>query len=429
MSFAIRVEQLSKRYRIPQSAGRAPYRTLREDLERLVTSSWQRWRNGSRDQSTEDFWALRDVSFEVRPGEVLGIIGRNGAGKSTLLKILGRITRPTSGTARIRGRMGTLLEVGTGFHPELTGRENIFLSGSILGMHRHEIKQKFDAIVDFAELEQFLETPVKRYSSGMYVRLAFAVAAHLEPEILLIDEVLAVGDVAFQRKCLSKMENLAGESRTVLFVSHNMEAVRQLCPRSVLLDGGRVIHDGATPEALRTYHESLRGGAIDARVSTSNRQARGSGAARFTSLSVENARGEPEWDFNVGETVRVRFSFEVAESISDLRFYFALQSGAHRETITTVSRMISESPLAAGTVAEWVLELPEINLRPGDYGIYAWLGSGLGTGYDVLDSLSAPIPPLTVWSEETDPHKTAGFFTIPARLYNADAQSARQQQQ
>ncbi len=203
--------------------------------------------------SPDDLWALKDVSFEVKRGEVVGIIGRNGAGKSTLLKILSRITEPTSGRAEIHGRVGSLLEVGTGFHPELTGRENIYLNGAILGMHRAEIERHFDEIVAFAEIEHFLDTPVKRYSSGMYVRLAFAVAAHLEPEILLVDEVLAVGDAAFQKKCLGKMDEVAGRGRTVLFVSHNTSAVQRLCGRSMLLDKGKQLMWGRTNEVLVEY--------------------------------------------------------------------------------------------------------------------------------------------------------------------------------
>jgi len=238
MTWAVRIEKLGKRYRLRHAADAAPYRTLREDVASLA-ARLRRWGRGPGGTS-EEFWALRDVNFEVQEGEVVGIIGRNGAGKSTLLKILSRVTRPTMGTARMRGRLGSLLEVGTGFHPELTGRENVFLSGAILGMTRREIVRKFDEIVAFSGVERFLDTPVKRYSSGMYVRLGFAVAAHLEPEILLVDEVLAVGDAAFQKKCLAKMESVAQAGRTILFVSHNLNAVSQLCSRAVLFQDGRV---------------------------------------------------------------------------------------------------------------------------------------------------------------------------------------------
>ena len=280
-------------------------------------------------RGTREFWALEDVSFEIQTGEVVGIVGRNGAGKSTLLKILGRITRPTRGGARVRGRVGTLLEVGTGFHPELSGRENIFLNGAILGMRMSEIRRKFDEIVDFAEVEAFLETPVKRYSSGMYVRLAFAVAAHLQPEILLIDEVLAVGDVAFQKKCLARMESLSHTNHTVLFVSHNLGAIRQLCPRSIVIDGGHVVHDGTTTDALRTYNELLRNITVDGETNLPDRLKRCTGSVRFTSVRVENAAGEKEWDFHAGDTIRVRLAYEVYEPVDDLWFHFSLQSGSH----------------------------------------------------------------------------------------------------
>jgi lipopolysaccharide transport system ATP-binding protein len=234
---AIRVNGLGKKYKITHET--AGYKTLGETITRAVKSPFHRIAGGAPSRSTEDFWALKDVSFEVKKGDVIGIIGRNGAGKSTLLKILSRITTPTEGTVEVHGRVGSLLEVGTGFHPELSGRENIYLSGSILGMKRTEIDAKFDEIVRFAEMERFLDTPVKRYSSGMYVRLAFAVAAHLEPEILIVDEVLAVGDAKFQKKCLGKMSDVAKEGRTVLFVSHNMSAVRSLCTKGILLQNGR----------------------------------------------------------------------------------------------------------------------------------------------------------------------------------------------
>src|SRR5437667_7947227 len=240
----IKAEGLGKKYVIGHQAENGSYEALRDVLTHNVRSMWHKTKDLFRGdvpvqgETREDIWALRDVGFEIRKGEVVGIIGRNGSGKSTLLKILSRIMVPTEGRVSIRGRVSSLLEVGTGFHPELTGRENIFLNGSILGMRRGEIEGKFDEIVDFAEIEKFLDTPVKRYSSGMYVRLAFAVAAHLEPKILVVDEVLAVGDVAFQRKCLGKMSDVAHSGRTVLFVSHNMQAVRNLCRTSLWLHEG-----------------------------------------------------------------------------------------------------------------------------------------------------------------------------------------------
>ena len=247
-NMAISVENLGKRYRI----GRSPASNGRKPIFQKLASPFSYLASTLREPAPDEtFWALRDVSFQVEPGEVIGIIGRNGAGKSTLLKILSRITEPTRGRAVIDGRVGSLLEVGTGFHPELTGRENIFLSGTILGMKKAEINRKFDEIVTFAGIEKFLDTQVKRYSSGMYVRLAFAVAAHLEPEVLLVDEVLAVGDAAFQKKCLGKMGDVASEGRTVLFVSHNMIAVQNLCKRVIWLDDGQKMGEGPTSESAK----------------------------------------------------------------------------------------------------------------------------------------------------------------------------------
>ncbi|WP_019502756.1 ABC transporter ATP-binding protein [Pseudanabaena sp. PCC 6802] len=251
----IRVENLGKKYIIghQQQGG---YKTLRDAIASSAKSLVKRFRSSDDKPKNqyEEFWALKDVSFEVKQGEVVGIIGRNGAGKSTLLKILSRITEPTTGEVRIKGRVASLLEVGTGFHPELTGRENIFLNGAILGMSKSEIKKKFDAIVDFAEVEKFLDTPVKHYSSGMYVRLAFAVAAHLEPEILIVDEVLAVGDAQFQKKCLGKIGDIATkESRSILFVSHNLVALKSLCNRSLLLESGHLIDDAETDKVVSHY--------------------------------------------------------------------------------------------------------------------------------------------------------------------------------
>ena len=264
----ISVENLGKKYRIQHQLQRQGYIALRDVIAHKMTAPF-RWlrdrkrtsnllRSTSTGASQEDFWALREISFEVKQGEVVGIIGRNGAGKSTLLKILSRITAPTEGRVRIKDRVASLLEVGTGFHPELTGRENIFLNGAILGMNRVEIKAKFDEIVAFAEVEKFLDTPVKRYSSGMYVRLAFAVAAHLEPEILIVDEVLAVGDTEFQKKCLGKMKDVASGGRTVLFVSHNLDAVAKLCPNALMLRSGQLNSSGSTQQVITEYLRQSR---------------------------------------------------------------------------------------------------------------------------------------------------------------------------
>ena len=258
--FALRIDGVGKRYRIGREqaggGGMYRYKSLRDSLGGLARRPWSALSALSAGPMTEDnsLWALKDVGFEVERGEVVGIIGRNGAGKSTLLKILSRITKPTVGEIELRGRVGSLLEVGTGFHPELTGRENVYLNGAILGMTRAEVRSKFDEIVAFSEIERFLDTPVKHYSSGMYTRLAFAVAAHLEPEILVVDEVLAVGDAAFQKKCLGKMKDVAGEGRTVLFVSHNMASISELCDRVICLADGAVISDGRADRVIPDYY-------------------------------------------------------------------------------------------------------------------------------------------------------------------------------
>ena len=254
MNTAIEIRGISKRYQLGESA--QMYGSLREALVEAFRRPWNRLRhssNGHRKQTANEFWALKDVSFDVQQGDTLALIGQNGSGKSTLLKIISRIVDPTDGLIRLRGRMASLLEVGTGFHPELTGRENVYLNGAVLGMRKAEIDAKFDEIIAFAGISQFLDTPVKRYSSGMYVRLAFAVAANLDPEILIVDEVLAVGDVAFQKKCLGKMSEVSQGGRTVLFVSHNLAAVEALCRRGVVLDRGRLVFSGTAKDAVRYY--------------------------------------------------------------------------------------------------------------------------------------------------------------------------------
>jgi len=309
----IHTENLSKLYRIGEYQG--GYRTLRETIVNAFSAPFRYLRRHPQSSNLNPgldlIWALKDISFEVKRGEVVGIIGPNGAGKSTLLRILSRITEPTEGWAEIQGRVGSLLEVGTGFHHELTGRENIYLNGAILGMKKGEIDRKFDEIVAFAEIEKFIDTPVKRYSSGMRVRLAFAVAAHLEPEILLVDEVLAVGDAAFQKKCLGKMGEVAGEGRTVLFVSHNMAAIENLCDKAVLLESGHITQQGSTPTIVRDYLESILRNVVS--VPLSERKDRsGSGKVRFTSFHVEDNHGRSVTALQSGKDAAFVFGYSCA---------------------------------------------------------------------------------------------------------------------
>jgi lipopolysaccharide transport system ATP-binding protein len=299
--------------------------TLRESLRRFGRSVRQRFTGGPAKSSgdADSFWALRNVSFEIPQGEIVGLIGRNGAGKSTLLKILSRIVDPTEGLARLRGRVATLLEVGTGFHPELTGRENIFLNGAILGMKRAEISRKFDEIVAFSEVEQFLDTPVKRYSSGMYVRLAFAVAAHLEPEILIVDEVLAVGDQAFQKKCLGKMRDVAtGEGRTVVFVSHNMGVLNQLCERGIYMEEGRIKMMGPVKEAIELYLKS----SLDRNSGRARFAIDPSKRSQFISVDLLHSDGSPASEFETDEAVIIRICYEVRRTDRESRLTFYLQN-------------------------------------------------------------------------------------------------------
>ncbi|MCB9079908.1 MAG: ABC transporter ATP-binding protein [Anaerolineaceae bacterium] len=317
MTYIIKIENLAKSYQIKhQNAER--YTALRDVITHNVKHMGQRLlgRTNGHSPSQETFWALNDVSFEVQPGERVGIIGRNGAGKSTLLKILSRITEPTRGRVRLRGRVASLLEVGTGFHPELTGRENIFLNGAILGMSRDEIKRKFDEIVAFAEVEKFLDTPVKRYSSGMYVRLAFAVAAHLEPEILVVDEVLAVGDAAFQKKCLGKMEDVAGEGRTVLFVSHNMGMITQLCDKGIYLKSGKIHSLGEVNRIIAKYLNSSH--SQNGCKNLSNEFTSVNKKVLFKKAELIDSEENLSTELDVRYPFHIQLEYEIKKPVSDL---------------------------------------------------------------------------------------------------------------
>ena len=305
----IKVENLSKQYRL--GAKEASYSTFRESLSGVAKASLQRFRRDTR-QPEEILQALQEINFEVAPGEVVGIIGRNGAGKSTLLKVLSRITEPTAGRITLHGRVASLLEVGTGFHAELTGRENIFLNGAILGMSRADIKHRFDAIVEFAEVERFIDTPVKRYSSGMYLRLAFAVAAHLEPEILIVDEVLAVGDASFQKKCLNKMQDVGQEGRTVLFVSHNMAAVTRLCSRTILLHQGQVLSDGPSAKVVNVYLTSGVG-TSSVREWSDIARAPGNDIARLRSVRVRTEDSTTSDTMDIRNPIGIEMEFDVLQ--------------------------------------------------------------------------------------------------------------------
>jgi lipopolysaccharide transport system ATP-binding protein len=320
---AIRCEGLGKLYRI---GPRQRYKTFRDTLADVLAAPFRHVAsvlnatNGQPPDGDSTVWALRDVSFEVKRGDVVGIIGRNGAGKSTLLKLLSRITEPTEGYAHIHGRVGSLLEVGTGFHPELTGRENIYLNGALLGLRKSDIARKFDEIVAFADVERFLDTPAKHYSNGMYLRLAFSVAAHLEPDILLVDEVLAVGDAAFQQRCLGKMGNVAAEGRTVLLVSHNLAAIAELCESAILLDGGRLIHTGRTSETISAYLHSLPGKQASVNIPPP-KLAKG---VSLTRVTVYDHQMKPCSEVEYHEACRLAVEFLVTKPILQLSLWLSL---------------------------------------------------------------------------------------------------------
>jgi lipopolysaccharide transport system ATP-binding protein len=360
------VEGLGKSYRLGAKLRVRP--TLRESLVSAVASCFQNGRAASRNgKGGETFWALKNVSFDVERGEMVGLIGRNGAGKSTLLKILSRITEPTEGTARIRGRLASLLEVGTGFHPELTGRENVYLNGSILGMTKAEIDRKFDEIVAFAEVERFLDTQVKYYSSGMYVRLAFAVAAHLEPEILVVDEVLAVGDASFQKKCLGRMEDVTKEGRTVLFVSHNTAAIASLCSRVILLEGGQIEFDGSVQDGLLRYMDNVgseTGGDMDL---SSHPSRRATCQPLLTRVRLLSGAGGARNRFFSGEPMTIELTYDPVLPLADPQFGIGVDDWLGTR-IFSLATYLSDSVLPPFSERSRVTcSVDALNLAPGHY--------------------------------------------------------------
>ena len=417
-NIAIRCDGLFKQYRRGQQER---YRALRDILTDSFSTPFRRLRSKFRDSpngssnnpspTNNAFWALQDISFEVKPGETVGIIGRNGAGKSTLLKILSRITRPTKGSAEIHGRVGSLLEVGTGFHPELTGRENIYLNSAILGMRRSEVERKFDEIVAFAEVEKFIDTPVKRYSTGMYVRLAFAVAAHMETENLLVDEVLAVGDMQFQNKCLGKMSDIGKHGRTVFFVSHNMAAVRKLCTKGIVLSSGRMEMESPVDEAIKFYLQ-------------------GAGEKDEKTLNLNYTQEKPQFktlkllsdSFNYGEYLLVE-----TEIVSPYSTDVGVEVEIHDEKgmplvyTSTAPMGVTLLNVKAGVVNRFVLKVGPLNLATGDYSTYFWLVKPWAEFYH------APREPLVFNIKISDPCGSGfdfrqsyarGATTLPIQVSN-----------
>lgn len=430
----VSVEGLSKRYML---GARSSSGSLRDTLTEFARAPLSNFRRRASDREVE-MWALRDISFDIAHGEVVGFIGHNGAGKSTLLKVLSRIVEPTAGRVQIRGRVGSLLEVGTGFHPDLTGRENIFLNGALLGMRRSEIIRQFDEIVAFSEIERFLDTPVKRYSSGMYTRLAFAVAAHLEPEVLIVDEVLAVGDMAFQKKCLGKMSDIARHGRTVLFVSHNVQAVNSLCTRVLLLSGGRVTHDGDARSVVDSYCRQYDSGATARRWPLAPLHGDGDDRVVLTALAVRQRENETS-TFYSDESIEIELQVTVAESprFVGLRIGFSLVNADQIEVLSSYfdDSQRSVPGLAEPGVYDLRCTIPADLLREGAYRLvpdvsianekqFAGPGEmvefsvtnvrGVGSRWQQPDWRRSVVLPLLPWVTEI-----AAFATEPAAVHHA----------
>jgi len=446
----IRADELGKKYVIGHEVARERYTALRDVIARRAkallrtTTDMLRGRAIVSGDTTEEIWALKHVNFEIRRGDVVGIIGRNGAGKSTLLKILSRITEPSEGQVEIRGRVASLLEVGTGFHPELTGRENIYLNGAILGMTRAEIRRKFDDIVAFAEVEKFLDTPVKRYSSGMYVRLAFAVAAHLEPEILIVDEVLAVGDVEFQRKCLGKMSQVAAGGRTVLFVSHNLDAVRSLCSRVIVLAEGSIMTADTTSRGIELYLESVnQNSSADRQRSWSGDNAPGDSSLRLRRISVLGEKGNLIADVSCDEELRIICEYELLEPLRGVRLSLQFVTSSGQVAFTTSDHTQRNSEHQTPGMYVSICRIPKNLLNrlrycimigidvPGVRVIQGWLDIGSiavfgphngGTSFPDLEWPGA-VMPLCSWTVASS--EKASRFVNAVQLDWRDCESGR----
>jgi lipopolysaccharide transport system ATP-binding protein len=418
MTTAIQINNLSKRYRISHAGqkGAYRYRTLRESLANLASLPFRGWRSPS-GETTEDFWALKDVTFGVQSGEVIGIIGRNGAGKSTLLKILSRITKPTSGEVRLRGRVGSLLEVGTGFHPELTGRENVYLNGAILGMSRREVARKFDEIVAFAGVEDFLDTPVKRFSSGMFVRLAFAVAAHLEPEVLLVDEVLAVGDHAFQKKCVGRMSDIAASGRTVLLVSHDLPMLAKLSTLAVWIDRGQVKQYGNPADVIKGYCDDVASSAEHSNsVELTDHPKRRSGMSPLLSrLSMFDLDNRPNTNVLLGGSIAIDIELAdfVAESDTTLMINICDMFGTN--LAQAHSKIQSNIDLRGLRQVRARCVIEDCRLVPGDY----MLTVSVGDCEDKLDcvdnAMRLTVLPADIYHTGKIPRRKEGLLALAAR--------------
>lgn len=416
MTLALSFENISKQYRL----GEVGAQTLLQDVQRVWSKATGQGdphlnAGGVNDRASvggEFVWALRDIAFDVQQGEVFGIIGQNGAGKSTLLKLLSRVTAPTTGRIRANGRVASLLEVGTGFHPELTGRENIFLNGAILGMSRSQIKDKLEQIVDFSGCARYIDTPAKRYSSGMMVRLGFAVAAHLECEILVIDEVLAVGDAAYQKKCIGRMGEVANDGRTVLFVSHNMQSVEQLCTRACVLKQGQMAMIGDVTDAISTYFGTYVKRDFDEHTHVGNAALRrGDGSVRFSRIQMQNAAGDDVAAFKKGDQARLIFNAIASEAIPTLRAQIVVHSGITREEVTSVEFEVAEQ-LTPGQHLEFAIDLDTTCFRTGSYPLQFCLRTEQGSV--LCDSVEGVTRPLSIVDDGNGRMK--GMFDIESHV-------------